>query len=147
MRLTEKAGTTEEVIKWLNEQESVTQEVIKAIKFWMRFDSDVSVDRLKSAIEREAREMDETKGHYGENRGKYKKMLQPGPIMKKPESVLNNVSYLAPPPAQTDEREIEEQFNSSPEEDELFNTGSQERPKENPMMRTIRSIHTSRNNQ
>lgn len=73
IRLTEKAGVTDEVLDFLNSQDpgKVSQEVFKALKYWIRTQG--ANDRIRKAIEDEAIKMESKLARYGENRGPYKK--------------------------------------------------------------------------
>lgn len=71
MRLTEKAGVTKDLLEFLNDQDKVSQEVFKAIKYWIRTQG--ANDRIRKTIEQEAMKMESELARYGENRGPYKK--------------------------------------------------------------------------
>lgn len=170
MRLTEKSGVNDEVIDFLNEIESgkTGQEVIKAIKYWIRTQD--ANDRIRRNIEDEAMKMEVKLARYGLNRGPYKKhgqdeqeeivrlkeqlaLLQeekkaqepkpsPAPPLTKPEIV-------AKPPEPSEEivseiiSESDHQESTSYEdsfEDELYGNGILEEKIDNPMLRALKSI-------
>lgn len=158
MRLTAKAGVTEEVIDFLNELDDGkrAQEIIKAIKYWKL--TEEKADRMRKDVEREAIEMDRFFVNRGKNRGPYKKsgkepvkdkvIIQEKPMEKtsKP-SKSSKVTNQEPLVEQSEKHDQvqpmdnkEVYMTNSTYEDELFGSVTPEKKKGNPMQRALRSI-------
>lgn len=157
MRLTAKAGVTEEVIDFLNELDDGkrAQEIIKAIKYWKL--TEEKADRMRKDVEREAIEMDRFFVNRGKNRGPYKKSgkepIEDKIIIKektlkktsKP-SIVTNKEPLVEPSEKHDQvqpmenKEVHMTNATSAYEDELFGNAAPEKKKGNPMQRALSSI-------
>lgn len=72
-RLTEKSGVTDEIIEFLNSLDNgkIFQEIVKAIKYWIR--TKHVPDRYRREIEEETLKMELNLRRYGRNRSTYNK--------------------------------------------------------------------------
>lgn len=154
MRLTEKAGVTEEIMDFLNDQDSgkVSQEVFKAIKYWIRTQG--ANDRLRKTIEEEAMKMESKLARYGENRGPYRRHDESeDEVLKLKEEISrlraeSNDNYqpskLEPKKEQVNNRPSEEmslytESEMPSYEDELYGTPIREE-NSSPMAKALKSI-------
>lgn len=154
VRLTEKAGATDEVFAFLNSLESgeVGQTMIKALKYWCRTQG--GSDRVRKAIEDEARVMNMHNGRYGRNRGPYKKegdteeireLKQQLKAVRKKSKGAPKADITAQPPTPSRVEIVEPSPTAVPTtaytdaEDELYG-GHTPTTGGNPMQRALKSI-------
>lgn len=157
IRLTPKAGATDEVIEFINSIEAgeAGQTLIKALKFWIRTQDSSSHERIRDAVEDESRIMNMHYGRYGQNRGPYRKNGGESNEVKVEkdrvrENQKNSNSSFSPSPSAhiVDERNRETE-NQAPSpntyfdaEDELYGDGiqSQSTSNGNPMLKALNTI-------
>lgn len=157
VRLTEKAGATEEVIEFINNLEGeLGQTMIKALKFWIRTQDKANTtnERIRKAIEDEARVMNMNLGRYGQNRGPYKKTGESEEVSelkkKLKEAQAKGKQKAASSPtslqAQIDDKreDVKDQtplnIHQVDAEDEIYGGGPEKQPIGNPMQRALNSI-------
>lgn len=157
VRLTEKAGATDEVIDYINNLDvELGQTMIKALKFWIRTQdkSNTINERIRNAIEDEARVMNSSRGRYGQNRGPYKKTGESEEVselkkkLKEAQAKGNKKAESSPTSPQAnigDKREdVKDQtpldIHQVNAEDEIYGGGPEKQPIGNPMQRALNSI-------
>lgn len=157
VRLTEKAGATDEVIDYINNLDvELGQTMIKALKFWIRTQdkSNAINERIRNAIEDETRVMNSSRGRYGQNRGPYKKTGESEEVLdlrrklKEAQTKDNKKaasSHTSPQAHIVDKREdVEDQtplnIHQVDAEDEIYGGGTEKKPIGNPMQRALNSI-------
>jgi len=157
VRLTEKAGATEEVLEFINNLDGeLGQTMIKALKFWIRTQDKANTtnERIRKAIEDEARAMSMSRGRYGQNRGPYKKTGESAEVselkkmLKEAQAKDNKKAASSPTSPQAhivDKREDAEDqtplnIHQVDAEDEIYGGGPGRQPIGNPMQRALRSI-------